>query len=199
MLITHRKWFHRNQKLLIHTTQGCDQTTRRFSGLQFLWAPQGGDLTSTQTGSLYGRQEVMPGTHRKFRVRGESGGSREKTLLEVAAEEVIRSYFLFTTSNPVMSVLFLHSHCDVFYLQQMMIHTYIVWKARLIPSGSEHSLHFGDVSPFPPITFSPHQSILTVIWRLLEMGGGGYVWRIGMCMSLFYKIQRGRKREKYHL
>ncbi|XP_073467412.1 uncharacterized protein [Aquarana catesbeiana] len=37
---------------------------------------------------LYGRQEVMSGTDRKFRVRGESGGSREETLLEVAAEEV---------------------------------------------------------------------------------------------------------------
>ncbi|XP_073467734.1 uncharacterized protein [Aquarana catesbeiana] len=33
------------------------------------------------------RQEVMSGTDRKFRVRGESGGSRDETLLEVAVEE----------------------------------------------------------------------------------------------------------------
>ncbi|XP_077341386.1 uncharacterized protein LOC143986851 [Lithobates pipiens] len=47
------------------------------------------------TGRLYGMkagsdvrytQEVMSGINSKFRVRGESGGSREKTLLEVAAE-----------------------------------------------------------------------------------------------------------------
>ena len=55
--------------------------------------------TRWQTGSLYGRQEVMSGINRKFRVRGESGGSREETLLEEAAEEVIRSWARFTKSN----------------------------------------------------------------------------------------------------
>ncbi|XP_073467611.1 uncharacterized protein [Aquarana catesbeiana] len=49
----------------------------------------GGNLYGIQTGSdvMY-KQEVMSSTDRKFRMRGESGGSREKTLLKVAAEEV---------------------------------------------------------------------------------------------------------------
>ena len=110
----------------IHTQHKAVFTLRDVSAVPLI-------STRWQTGSLYGRQEVMSGTDRKFRVRGESGRSSEETLLEVAAEEVTRSYFLFTPSNPVMSVLFLHSHCDVFYLQQMMIHTYIVWKCRISP------------------------------------------------------------------
>ena len=69
---------------------------------------------------------MMSGTNGKLQVRGEWGGNREETKLEDITEEVIRSYLLFTPSNPVMSVLFLHSHCDVFYLQQMMIYTYIM-------------------------------------------------------------------------
>ena len=44
----------------------------------------------------------MSDKDRKLRVRGESGGSREATLLEVASEEVIKYDFvaLYTPSNP---------------------------------------------------------------------------------------------------
>ncbi|XP_077345860.1 uncharacterized protein LOC143989556 [Lithobates pipiens] len=45
-------------------------------------------LRPRQEVSMEYRQEVMSGTDRKFRVRGESGGSREKPLLENAAEEL---------------------------------------------------------------------------------------------------------------
>ena len=126
----------------------------------------------------------MSGTDRKFRVRGESGRSSEETLLEEAAEEVIRSYFLFTPSNPVMSVLFLHSHCDVFYLQQMMIHTYIVWRPRLTPSGSEHfpTCGAGTFSSFwRCVTFPTNHLLTSSVYTnsymtFIRDGGGGYAY-----------------------
>ncbi|XP_073467829.1 uncharacterized protein [Aquarana catesbeiana] len=45
-------------------------------------------LLPRQEVSMEYRQEVMSGTDRKFWVRGESGGSREKTLLEEAGDEL---------------------------------------------------------------------------------------------------------------
>ncbi|XP_077346365.1 uncharacterized protein LOC143989999 [Lithobates pipiens] len=45
-------------------------------------------LLPRQEVSMEYRKEVMSGTHRKFRVRGESGGSREETLLEEAEDEL---------------------------------------------------------------------------------------------------------------
>ncbi|XP_072279327.1 uncharacterized protein [Pyxicephalus adspersus] len=47
-----------------------------------VYSPQGGELTS-----CHHRKEVMSGIKRKFRVRGELGGSREETLLELTAKE----------------------------------------------------------------------------------------------------------------
>ncbi|XP_073467770.1 uncharacterized protein [Aquarana catesbeiana] len=49
------------------------------------WRPH---ISCQMWSSTLGRQEVMSGSDRKFRVRGESGGSREETLLEEAAEEL---------------------------------------------------------------------------------------------------------------
>ncbi|XP_073467806.1 uncharacterized protein [Aquarana catesbeiana] len=128
-------------------------------------------LPSRQEVSMEYRQEVMSGTDRKFRVRGESGGSREKMLLEVAEDEL--SVYKETCIDQMTAPMRMEedrSHMTEKILNLTLEIIYLLTRERfpLVKSGDHMTI---TVSPCDSLKPERHnmEKILEVTKKMMEL------------------------------
>ncbi|XP_077346261.1 uncharacterized protein LOC143989858 [Lithobates pipiens] len=163
-------------------------------------------LLARQKVSMEYRQEVMSGTHRKFRVRGESGGSREKTLLEEAAEEL--SVYKETCIDQMMAPMRMEEDWSnmtekILNLTLEIIYLLTGERFPLVKSGDHMTI---TVPPCDSLKPERHnmEKILEVTKKMMELLTGevrrilghypvtdkGCVWMVtvSLCVSGSYKV-----------